>query len=82
MKKEEGKKKKYLAFKSDITEMRTLEEEQQKLKEQIYHIQKLDSVEKLAGGIAHDFNNKLMAIMGYAELAEMEIPAGIRQRIM
>ena len=71
-----GKTTHYLAFKSDITEMRMLEEEQQKLKEQIYHIQKLDSVGKLAGGIAHDFNNKLMAIMGYAELAEMEIPAG------
>ena len=66
----------YIAFKSDITEIRTLEEEQEKLKEHLYHSQKLDSVGRLAGGIAHDFNNKLMAIMGYSELAVDEIDEG------
>jgi len=76
LKNAEGKTTGYLAFKSDITEIRTLEEEQQKLKEHLYHAQKLDSVGRLAGGIAHDFNNKLMVIMGYSELAETEIPEG------
>ncbi len=73
LKNSEGKITQYLAFKSDITEIRTLEEEQQRLKEQLYHAQKLESVGSLAGGIAHDFNNMLMAIMGYTELAEDEI---------
>ena len=76
LKNSEGKTTRYLAFKSDITEIRMLEEEQQKLKEQLYHAQKLESVGRLAGGIAHDFNNKLMAIMGYSELAATEIPEG------
>ena len=76
LKNAEGKISGYIAFKSDITEIRTLEEEQEKLKGQLYHSQKLDSVGRLAGGIAHDFNNKLMAIMGYSELAAGEIPEG------
>lgn len=46
------------------------------VKEQLYHAQKMESVGRLAGNIAHDFNNKLMAIMGYANLVEMQLTAG------
>ncbi len=47
----------------DITEIRRLEEELQKLN-------KLESVGTLAGGIAHDFNNLLTGIMGNISLAK------------
>ena len=50
-----------------------MEEEQAKLREQLYHVQKLESVGTLAGGIAHDFNNILTAIIGYANLVQMEM---------
>lgn len=45
------------------------EEEQEKLREQLFHAQKMESIGELAGGIAHDFNNVLVAISGYAKLA-------------
>lgn len=57
----------------DITERKRLEEERERLKEQLYHAQKIESVGTLAGGIAHDFNNILTAIIGYGSLLRTEI---------
>jgi signal transduction histidine kinase/CheY-like chemotaxis protein len=36
---------------------------------------KMDSMGLLAAGIAHDFNNSLAAMMGLAELIELDLPA-------
>ncbi len=46
------------------------------LQEQLYQIQKMDSIGKFAGGIAHDFKNLLVAAQGYTELAMEEVPEG------
>jgi PAS domain S-box-containing protein len=51
----------------DITDKKKLEEE-------LLQAQKMEAIGTLAGGIAHDFNNILAAILGYAELAKMEMP--------
>ncbi len=51
----------------DITEKKDLEE-------QLFQIQKMESIGRLAGGIAHDFNNILVGIMGYAELLKLHYP--------
>ncbi len=50
------------------------------LEEQLRHAQKMQAIGNLAGGIAHDFNNILAAILGYAEMACLDLPEGSQTR--
>ena len=60
----------------DITERKAAEASKQKLEAELRHAQKMEAVGTLAGGIAHEFNNILGIILGNAELAADDIPAG------
>ncbi|MCC7364729.1 MAG: PAS domain S-box protein [Dehalococcoidia bacterium] len=63
----------FVAVKEDVSE-------QQRLREQLIHAQRMESMGALAAGVAHDFNNILGAVIGYAEMAALELEPGSAAR--
>ena len=60
-----------------VIKRKQAEEEKERLREQLYHVQKIESVGTLAGGIAHDFNNILTVIIGFGSLLQTEIKENV-----
>ncbi|HCC54264.1 MAG TPA: hypothetical protein DEQ20_04975 [Desulfobulbaceae bacterium] len=66
-----------------ITVIETIVDVTEKLKlgDQLLQAQKMESIGTLAGGIAHDFNNILTAIIGYGNIALMQMAKDDPQRL-
>ncbi len=56
-------------FLHDITERIEMQKRDKILRDQIMHMQKIDSIGRLTAGIGHDFNNMLNGILGYTEMS-------------
>lgn len=70
----------YVGTVMDLTDRMRAEEDRRRIEAQLQQAQKLESLGVMAGGIAHDFNNLLTSILGYADLASMELPVGSSAR--
>jgi PAS domain S-box-containing protein len=69
VRKDDGSVDYFVALVHDISDRIRAEEERENLISQLNHVQKMESVGRLAGGVAHDFNNMLEVIIGHSELA-------------
>ena len=60
----------------EITDQKRAEAGRLAIETKVQQAQKLESLGVLAGGIAHDFNNILTGILGYADLALLQLGRG------
>ncbi len=59
-------------------ERQSMELERARLETRLQQSRRMETVGALASGIAHNFNNIVGAILGFAEMAESQVPAGSR----
>ncbi len=60
---------KYVHIITDITERKQAEAAAEKLEAENRHLQKAESLKRMAGAIAHHFNNQLTTVIGNLEMA-------------
>jgi len=68
------------ALDGQMTEERRMREELQSLQRQVIRQERLAAVGQLVSGVAHEINNPLQAILGFAELLQMQadVPESIK----
>jgi len=68
---------------TDISAQRQAEREYREMETQLQHLQRMESIGRLAGGVAHELNNVLAAILAVTEsMAEGREDASSPQRII
>jgi PAS domain S-box-containing protein len=79
----DGKIRHLTGFAADITDFKRSLDDKKCLEVQLAQAQKMEALGTLAGGVAHDFNNILTAIMGYTEIAKLNVaePEKVRKNL-
>ena len=70
---EEGKAIGIVGISRDISDRIAVEQEKEKIKEQLAQSQKMEALGNLVGGLAHDFNNFLSGIIGSFEIVSLAL---------
>jgi two-component system, cell cycle sensor histidine kinase and response regulator CckA len=60
---------------TDISGLKTAEEEKKLLAQKLHHTQKMEAIGVLAGSVAHDLNNILSGVVSYPDLLLATMPA-------
>ncbi len=66
----------------DVTDRKATEQKYAALESQLRHQQKLEAIGTLASGVAHEINNPIQAIMGFADLLEMDAAPGSESQLL
>jgi len=65
----------------ELAERHRLEEERERLREQLLGVRKMEAIGTLAGGVAHDMNNVLATILTLTELLREDVGAEVSPTI-
>lgn len=57
---------------SDLTDYKKERDEQDRLKQELFHLQRMEVLGKVTSGVAHEFNNILSIILAYVESIKLE----------
>lgn len=57
---------------TDLTDYKKERDKQDKLKQELFHLQRMEVLGKITAGISHEFNNILSIILAYAESIKLE----------
>lgn len=71
-----------MLFFIDLTDIKELRQEKEKLHEQLLLAQKYESLGIVSSAVAHDFNNLLVGIMGNASLLQLDLVPNSPQAVL